>query len=330
MDFGDIIKRAWRVTWHHKALWVLGLFAGASGSGVGGWGGSGRRFDSDSLRSLGARGEDLASTASAHLSEWAPVLAAALVLLALLGVFFVVVSFAAQAGLAFEVDEAESRRPVSLSTGWNVGFHYWWRVLVVNVLLVLPLVAVAIVVTIIVAVAVLTARFGEGAGAAGLLYGFIGMGVLLVPVFVLLAFAVGVLHPLAVRYIAIEGRGATEALAAAWRMLRHRLRDVFLMWLVVVVLGAGFGFALVIPAGAVGFGVFVAFWLGVWPVAALLGMVLVALVIFLGAGWNTFTSALWTVFFRKLTGREMAAVHVPPGYAPPVPQAGLTPGTGPS
>jgi len=29
MDYGDILKRAWRVTWRYKALRVLGFFAGS-------------------------------------------------------------------------------------------------------------------------------------------------------------------------------------------------------------------------------------------------------------------------------------------------------------
>jgi hypothetical protein len=30
MNYGDIIKRSWRITWRYKALWVLGIFAGVS------------------------------------------------------------------------------------------------------------------------------------------------------------------------------------------------------------------------------------------------------------------------------------------------------------
>ena len=31
MNYGDIIKRSWHITWRYKALWVLGIFAGVSG-----------------------------------------------------------------------------------------------------------------------------------------------------------------------------------------------------------------------------------------------------------------------------------------------------------
>ena len=39
MDYFDLLKRAWTITWRYKALWVLGLFVGAvSGGSTGGVG----------------------------------------------------------------------------------------------------------------------------------------------------------------------------------------------------------------------------------------------------------------------------------------------------
>jgi hypothetical protein len=46
MGFGDIIKRAWKITWRYRALWVLGLFAGVTGSSGGGGGGGNYNFGS--------------------------------------------------------------------------------------------------------------------------------------------------------------------------------------------------------------------------------------------------------------------------------------------
>ena len=45
MDYGALVSRAWNLTWRHRFLWILGLFAGGGvsscGSGAGG-GGEGR------------------------------------------------------------------------------------------------------------------------------------------------------------------------------------------------------------------------------------------------------------------------------------------------
>lgn len=35
MEYGSIIKRAWKITWTYRYLWVLGLFAGITGMGSG-------------------------------------------------------------------------------------------------------------------------------------------------------------------------------------------------------------------------------------------------------------------------------------------------------
>jgi hypothetical protein len=314
VDFGDIIKRAWQITWRYKALWVLGLFAGASG-GFGGWGGSGYRFDGGSTGDLGARGGEALSAASAHLSEWAPLIIAASVLVFLVGLLFLVVSIAAQSGLAFEVDQAADARPVSLHTGWSVGFHYWGRVAVVSLVLMVPGLVVALMV-----LAVVVAALERWVAAAILL--LVGFGALLVPVLIVLSFALSIIYPLAVRYVAIENRGSKDALMMAWGALRHRLRDVFLMWLVVFALGLGFGFAIAIPAGALGVGAVLAARFGAWQATALLGLLLAVAVIALGAVWSTFTSALWTLFFRRLTGRDLVASPTGPASStlPAAPQ----------
>ena len=40
MDFGDVLSRAWQITWKHKILWLFGIFASCGGTnGFGGPGG---------------------------------------------------------------------------------------------------------------------------------------------------------------------------------------------------------------------------------------------------------------------------------------------------
>ena len=40
-NFGEILTRAWQITWKYKVLWVFGILAGCTSGGGGGGGGGG-------------------------------------------------------------------------------------------------------------------------------------------------------------------------------------------------------------------------------------------------------------------------------------------------
>jgi len=334
MDFGGIIRRAWRVSWQHKSLWILGLFAGATGTSYGGgWSGSNYRFDSQDLSRWDSV-SGLPSDVSAWVQDWVPVLIAAGVMLLLLGLLWLLLSFAAQAGLVWEVNAAEEGRPVSASEGWRVGFHYWGRVFLVGLVLMLPIMLLALVFAIGVALAVIV-PFVQHASLAWMgVAGLVAASLLAIPVFLALGFVLGNMYVLAIRYLAIENRPAMDAVRASWYALRRRLKDVFLMWLITLGLGIAFGFVVAIPAAMLAVGIGVTAAVGVWPIAGALGVVLLVVVFVLMAAWNTFTSAMWTIFFRRLTGREVVhaqpAAPAYPGYAAAPPDAHYAPDPQPS
>ena len=123
MDYGDLLKTAWVVTWRHKYLWVLGLFAlggGASPLSCG----SNSSFQTST--SSGSGTVDVADFFSRH---WA-VLAALALLLLLVGFVWAILSLIAEAGLIAGVDDRlQGRSPAGLSSAWRAGVHSFWRLL---------------------------------------------------------------------------------------------------------------------------------------------------------------------------------------------------------
>jgi len=114
MDYLDILKRAWNITWRYKALWVLGFFAAAAGGSGGG--------GNPASYSTGA--EDWSPGAMEPFFDW---MAQNWVYLAIVGtaLFFVgviywVLSIAAQGGLVHAVNEAAEGRQPSLGPAWRV------------------------------------------------------------------------------------------------------------------------------------------------------------------------------------------------------------------
>jgi hypothetical protein len=71
----------------------------------------------------------------------------------------------------------------------------------------------------------------------------------------------------------------------------------------------------------------VAVLVGVWVV------LLIAVSLFYAAVWGTFTSALWTILYRRMTGRESFVPkngYIPPAYGLPVPPSYPTPPNAPA
>lgn len=341
MDFGSIIKRSWQITWRYKAMWILGIFAGISGcqpgggGGSGGGGTSGREFDS-MVSDLGLPSGGTPSYPGAFFEQfasWLPAIIAAIGVLVLVGILWSILSVAARGGLVAGVDAAENGVKMRAGDMWGAGFNRFWSLVGVDIMLVLPIVFVSLLMAVVIIVPIMGAAAGgsDNIGAALVpVCGALGLGI---PLLIVMGFILGIMHPIAVRYVMLGGQGAGASVANSWRFLRARVKDSVVMWLLSGALNLGASFVLAIPvvviAIALGVGIGGAAFAEQVGLAIALGGVLVFAVIVLGvlysAVWGTFTSALWTLFFREVTGMATPALQVRPDLQPDVPGAPAPP-----
>jgi hypothetical protein len=125
MRFGEMIKKAWHITWRYRWLWVLGVFAGVTGGGGGAGGGGSNTSGYQQSFGSGSGGsglQDLAQFQSAF-QHWLPLIFVAIVLLFVIGIAFAVIGIGARGGLVWAVNEIEdgrSPRPGSgACSGWD-------------------------------------------------------------------------------------------------------------------------------------------------------------------------------------------------------------------
>jgi hypothetical protein len=150
------------------------------------------------------------------------------------------------------------------------------------------------------------------------------------PVLLVMSFVLGIMYLIALRYVMLGGQRAIEAAGNGWHFFRARFKDTFLLWLINAGLNIAASFAFAIPVVVVGFAVGIpvvaAGMAGEWGILAGLVALLVILIwilaAFYNAIWGTFTSALWTIFFRDVAGMSVAAVAVVPSPMQPVAPAG--------
>lgn len=334
MDFGQIIKKAWAITWRYRFLWVLGFFAGITGAGGGGGGnfGSGRGFGSGSSSSSGSSPSPFTPGGiqqfTSTLERWIPVIIALAVIWILVGLLLWALSLAARGGLIWAVNELEEGRKPPLGSAWSVGFSHIWSVLGLGLLLQLPvLVAIALLAAAIgVPIALAIARGGRFAAAAIVpVCGSLAIGI---PLVLVMGFVLGIMYVIGLRRIVLDGIGAIQSAKDAWRTFRARFKDTALMWLINWGLNIAAGLAVAVPIVIVtvvlAIPAIIALTSKHWGIAIVLGgiwlLILFVISLLYAAIWGTFTSALWTILYRRLTGREPVAPpsgHMPPAYAQP-------------
>ncbi len=314
MDYIDLLKRAWNITWRYKALWVLGLFAGAMSGSSGGSSGSGY---SESGQEFSGSLDQAASWAADN----AILIAAVVAVLFIISVGMWILSIAAQGGIAHGTNVAAEGREPALRDSWSAGFAKWGRTFMVQFVLGLPVVLVALVIAGLVVSAILAG--GDSAAGIGAICLFFPV---LLAVIIAASVIIGILLPVAVRYGVLLDVTYGQAIKRAWEDLWGK-KGLFTFWLVMLLPGIAYGFAVfvvamlaLIPAG-------VAIFAAQYYVAVALGMLMVLLLMLPNAIYATFVHAAWTLMFRHLTGMEQPAGAVastlagepaPAPYAPPV------------
>jgi len=327
MGFGQIIKKAWGITWRYKALWILGLFAGLTGWGASGGssGGGANSFGSGNTSTPFGSNFD-PNNALLELRNLIPVIVVVIAGLAVIGMVWGVLALAARAGLVHAVNEVEEGRTPSLGAAWSLGFSRFWSMLGLGFMLQVPMAIVGLVIASAILIPLVSAALRGGTPQVGVIIapicGALAIGL---PLLLVGSFVFGIMYVLGVRFIVLERMGAVQAAKEGYRAFRRRFKDSALMWLINWGLNIASGIVIAIP-------IVIVVVIAVIPAViagraqewgALVGgigltfLVLLVLGLFYTAIWGTFTSALWTIFYRRMTGREII-VAAPVAPAPPV------------
>jgi hypothetical protein len=297
MDYGDILRRAWQITWKNKGLWILGILAGCSGN-------NGNASQSVSYQTSSQEFPYLERTFDSLPPETLALIVGAVILVAVIaGLAFLVLGILGQAGLIAGVAHADESGSVRLAEAWRLGLPHFWRLLGMAALL------VAVILVIAVAAAIFSV-ITLGVGALCLL----PLLCLILPLAVVLAAYL----PMVQNGIVLERLGVFEAFRRAWQLLKSNPGPLVLMAVIVLAIALVVGIVVAAPflivalpliavAASQGTGAGLNAWL---PLLAC-GAVYLPVAIVLNGVMTTFTSGVWTLTFRRLTGAGSPEVAVP-------------------
>ncbi len=259
MNYGDLIKDAFRISWRNKFLWFFGIFVaggnaftGCGSGGGGNSGGSGGDFQSSAeisqaSLSMAEPRSTLAQLAPQfQMEENAVALIVAggiaVVVFILIALFLSVVSSGGMTDSVAAINRGEERR---FGSTFRAGVASFWRVLGQAILYFLVGLAFLVVTGLVFAIPFgITYLLTESTGAR------IAVGVSMLALWLLLfiVFLIpyGVVGQFAMRRLVLGGEGMFSAIRGGYRLFRGNLGRGLLVWLINFGLSIGLLVALVI------------------------------------------------------------------------------------
>ena len=238
-NFGEILTRAWQITWKYKVLWIFGILAGCtSGSGGGGGGGGNTGYSTGpsedwnvppEIQGLVSWMADFVAWVEDNLWIFV-VIGLVFLLLVIISIFLGTIGRIGLIKGAYQAEMGAER--LALGDLFSASMPYFWRVFGLSFLIGL---AFFVLLVPLILIGVVTA----GVGFLCLL----PLICLLIPV----GFAVGVIIEQANRAIVLEDLGIFDGLKRSWEITRANVWTLIVMGLILFGITAVLGIVIALP-----------------------------------------------------------------------------------
>ncbi|HSL01308.1 MAG TPA: hypothetical protein VK869_13320 [Rubrobacteraceae bacterium] len=300
MNYGEMIKSAFWISWRNKFLWFFGFFAAGSG-------GASNVFNVPS--EVGSQ-EDFSGMGRWMSDNVVALLVVLAVIAFALALVYIVLSFVSAGGLAESVAAIDRGEERHFSSTLRAGLANFWRVLGQAILIFLIGLGLLLVVALIAGLPIaLTFVLSESVGARVVVSALFGvLGVLLLIVFFV---ALSIIGQFALRGLVVDRERITHSIAAGYGLLRRSVGRSLLVWLINLGLSIGIGIAVLVVVLIVGFFLFlptILLSVAEYATAAIVagvvaGLILVPIFLVISGAVGAFSHAYWTLAYLRLTDR---------------------------
>ncbi len=300
-NFGEILSRAWYITWKYKVLWIFGILAGCSqgggNGGSGGGGGSGPNYSNGpSDFNLPPELQRLANVVE-KAGDWLVenwwifiVLGVVILLLILLSIFLGTIGRIGLIKGSYQAEQGAER--LSFGELFSGSLPYFWRVFGLSFLIGL---AFLVILLPMVLLGVVTAGIG--------FLCLLPLLCLLVPV----GWVVGLTVEQANRAIVLEDRSMLDGFKRGWEILKDNPGPLVLMSLILFGISLVVSFVIALPILVTVIPAVFAFVMNEEHSFTPLYIAVAALCLFAPVSWllngilYTFIQSAWTLTWMRLT-----------------------------
>lgn len=298
-NFGEVLTRAWEITWKYKVLWIFGILVGCSnGGGGGGSGGGGNSGYSTEPSDFDVPPElerfiyQMENFVDWAVENWWIFIVSGLILLVAI-VLSVFLGTIGRIGLIKGSHEAEQgAETLAFGELFSTSMPYFWRVFGLSFLIGLAFLLLFVPIILI------------GALTAGL--GFLcllPLICLLIPV----GMAVGIIIEQANRAIVLENLSIFDALQRGWEIARANVWTLIVMALILFGITLVLGLVIALPIFIIVFPTIFAFAMGEGQSLTPLYVAGACICLYAPVSWllngiiTTYTQSAWTLTYMRLT-----------------------------
>lgn len=298
-NYFEIFKKAWQITWDHKYLWWLGLFAGSETALNMSFPGN---FQKEAERD--GWSEKIASFAQAH---WQLIIGM-VILIVILAIILGLLKILAFSGLIRSLFEIRNGKKESFREGLEKGKKFFTRILAIRILLAFAVLALIIVLALPVVFLFVLKSFILGGITALLAF------IILIPAMISFSF---IAHYGSL-YVLTSDISVRSALEQGYKLFMKNIWPSLLMSLLFIPLNILVGLSLIIPiiAIAVVFGILGIIFYQLFSTAGILivllpaGFLFLALLLFIRSVLSVFTNSAWLLFFQSIAAVKKEEVEI--------------------
>jgi len=302
VDYGEVLRKTWDISWRNKGLWLLGILAGCSASGRGNFGSSssgarGFNFDARDYRRYDG-GPFFEDTFGIQQEILIPIILGFICLALLIALVVFVLGVIGQGGLIAGFKRADDGADVSFAEAFGDGTQVFWKLLGIRITFFIA--GFVIVITLILGTVFIgIATFG------------IGLLCLIPLICLLIPLGLGVDSYIILTMVAAveEELGVLESFGRSWTTLKENIGPVLVMILILIIGFGVLGFLLALPFIGIVVpamtGVIVGSDLAVASGVAITLFCLMAaipMLIVLYGLLTTYATGAWTLTYRRLNG----------------------------
>ncbi|KKP80197.1 MAG: hypothetical protein A2271_03865 [Candidatus Moranbacteria bacterium RIFOXYA12_FULL_35_19] len=290
INYLDIIKKAWAITWKNRYLWWFGFFVA-----LGGGGSANYFFNSDDEKKLNpAQNEKILEFFSQNMS-W---IITFIIIAFLLLIIFSILNIIGRGALITSIEKNSQGQIANFKSGWNSGKKNFWKIFYINIFL-----SLFIFFTLIVLVAPLAVLFLNKNYIIGGVLSFLAV-IIFIPLVILVSY----LRIYSYLYAVLGKLNFWPALENAYKLFAKNIWPSIILSLIFIPLS--FVFMLVIfTVLLILFFIFlllsgIVFWLFGKITAIIIGAIgitiFLLILLFLQSIYAVFSQSIWILFFHEI------------------------------